>query len=43
MSIPESFTGVPAGTMTLDFERNDSFFKHTTESFVSIVLIEFPF
>jgi hypothetical protein len=27
--------------MTLDFERNDSLFKYTTESFLSIVLIEF--
>jgi hypothetical protein len=43
MSIPQSFTGVPAGTMSLDFERNDNNFKPTNESFLSIVLTEFPF
>jgi hypothetical protein len=43
ISIPQSFTGVVAGTYTLDMERNNENFRLTTECFMSIVLIEFPF
>ena len=43
ISIPQSFTGVVAGTYTLDMERNNENFRITTQCFLSIVLTEFPF
>jgi hypothetical protein len=43
ISIPQSFTGVVAGTYTLDMERNNENFRLTAECFMSIVLTEFPF
>jgi hypothetical protein len=42
ISIPQSFTGVVAGTHTLDMERNNVNFRLTHECFMSIVLTEFP-
>jgi hypothetical protein len=38
ISIPQSFTGVVAGTHTLDMERNNVNFRLTHECFMSIVL-----
>jgi hypothetical protein len=43
ISIPQSFTGVLAGTHTLDMERNSENFRLTNECLLSIVFIEFPF
>ena len=43
ISIPQSFTGVVAGTYTLDMERNNENFRLSAECFMSIVLTEFPF
>jgi hypothetical protein len=43
ISIPQSFTGVVAGTYTLDMERNNENFRLTTQCFLSNILLELPF